>query len=291
MENTEDSNIIREENISSPTTSPEIPSSEKKDVEPVIDNNTTNNNTTTTINENENINSLENNNNVNETVELDHQPNTLENHNNIDETVEKPPILLSENVQANENIQSSETSPEHTTTIQEEKSENTKTTTDTTTTSNENTINRNDSYGSVDGLKHSVHSSSQESITSSPDLVTRKSSRTLTKEERIKRQREARRKKILASSQERLSRITKTYSQSSLRSNSGSINYGTSSPTTDNTTTTTTTNTPSSQSMPTSTSTNPTTTTTPPLQQTENKPAECILEHRRSIKRVDEPSK
>lgn len=53
-----------------------------------------------------------------------------------------------------------------------------------------------------------------------PELVTRKSSTKsqLSKEERIKRQREARKKKILASSHERLSRITKTYSQSSIHS-------------------------------------------------------------------------
>jgi len=48
-----------------------------------------------------------------------------------------------------------------------------------------------------------------------PELTTRKSSKNLSKEEKLRRQRELRKKKILASSQERLSRITKTYSQGS----------------------------------------------------------------------------
>ncbi|ORX81282.1 hypothetical protein BCR32DRAFT_245013 [Anaeromyces robustus] len=81
-------------------------------------------------------------------------------------------------------------------------------------------ININSIPSHAEPISETTNTSTEANKTSTsspptPELTTRKSSRNLTKEERLRRQRELRRKKILASPNERLSRITKTYSQGS----------------------------------------------------------------------------
>jgi len=83
------------------------------------------------------------------------------------------------------------------------------------TSSIDNSNKENTSTNNESSSKPSEKSSDVTSSPKEPELVTRKSSRNLSKEERLKRQRELRKKRILESSHERLSRITKTYSQGS----------------------------------------------------------------------------
>jgi hypothetical protein len=164
-------------------------------------------NTEISNNENETINTstMENQNeiHVDSSDNKPIEPNTM-NNESVAENAQKPPIVeeKKETPIVNNTISSNNVSPiENTQNLVNETKETIPTVSEPITTLPEQK-----------NVEPEVATATPQKT---PELTSRKSFKNLSKEEKIRRQRELRKKKILASSQERLSRITKTYSQSS----------------------------------------------------------------------------
>jgi len=165
-------------------------------------------NTEISNNENESINTstMENQNEIH-VDSLDNKPiesNTI-NNESIAENAQKPPIVEENKEEApvvNNTISSSNVSP-----IENAQNQINETKETIPTLSEPNST--------LPEQKTAEPAAITATPPKTPELTSRKSYKNLSKEEKIRRQRELRKKKILASSQERLSRITKTYSQGS----------------------------------------------------------------------------
>ncbi|ORX52190.1 hypothetical protein BCR36DRAFT_350496 [Piromyces finnis] len=151
-------------------------------------------NTEISNNELTNINPIEIQKEIQENLVVDSEKNKIAEtlmQENQDENTQKPPIP--------EEIKTE--TPEINSTIN--------------TSAVDGTSKSNDTTNNEVTPSNSESSTNAKNTEKTPELITRKSSKNLSKEERLKRQRELRKKRILESSHERLSRITKTYSQGS----------------------------------------------------------------------------
>jgi len=164
-----------------------------------------------TNNENEPINEIpkENQNEIHEELN-----NNISNETNETESLDKTVETNTKNSETT--IDNSQKPP----IVEEKKEENPTIIPTNSSTSNENTTNTTNVIHDepVSNLPETSTTTPEVATATppkTPELTTRKSSKNLSKEEKLRRQRELRKKKILASSQERLSRITKTYSQGS----------------------------------------------------------------------------